>query len=65
MREIMQICEQLNLVTDVPFSLLDGEGRLLRTWPSFDLEALLPGQVAHPCGNGVGVAVRQLEQLPL
>jgi AraC-like DNA-binding protein len=42
MREIMQICEQLNLVTDVPFSLLDGEGRLLRTWPSFDLEALLP-----------------------
>ncbi len=42
MREIMQTCGRLSAVTDVPFSLLDGEGRLLRTWPSFDEEALLP-----------------------
>ena len=42
MRDIMRTCERLSAVTDVPFSLLDGEGRLLRTWPSFDEEALLP-----------------------
>ncbi len=46
MREIMQTCGRLSAVTDVPFSLLDGEGRLLRTWPSFDEEALLPSSGA-------------------
>ena len=50
MRDIMRTCERLSAVTDVPFSLLDGEGRLLRTWPSFDEEALLPaGGAAAVC----------------
>ncbi len=42
MRDVRQICERLNAVTDIPFSLLDGEGRLLQTWPAFDEDALLP-----------------------
>ena len=40
MQEIEKTLERLNSITGIPFSLLNGEGRLLRTWPDASIEAL-------------------------
>ncbi|MBR5095446.1 MAG: helix-turn-helix domain-containing protein [Oscillospiraceae bacterium] len=36
----MEILERLHRVTDLPFTLLDGEGRLLKSWPQIDSSAV-------------------------
>lgn len=41
MQNIDTILEQLNSVTGIPLSLLDGEGDLLRSWPSIGEDVLL------------------------
>ena len=43
MQETESLLEQLNSVTGVPLSLLDGEGRVLATWPRFGEELILSG----------------------
>lgn len=35
MQQIMKTLEWLSSITDLPFSLLDGEGRLLEAWPTY------------------------------
>ena len=46
MRNIIKTLEQLNHATEIPLSLLDGEGRLLKTWPAFSSKLVTDGSGA-------------------
>lgn len=46
MQKIMKTLERLSEVTDIPLSLLDGDGHLLGTWPAMNVEAALTASSA-------------------
>lgn len=41
LKEYFSVLERLNSVAEIPLSLLDGEGRPVRTWPGFFADAIM------------------------